>query len=405
MKQIQLSKVNTILEVLKSIVSESFLSTSKSECPKEIPLAASVFPVISCFASVIKFVNEGLVNIPQDTVKQFLEVATILNIVKEEDVHQEDYHGEEVGEEEDDEEGVNVDDEDIRTDLWWDNGSHQYQLYWDDNDIEDCNLFSSEESEDDEKDFSVAHRVMARRRRARLGSTTAEEVTLSPPPCSPSPTSPSPTPRRRTETKRDPFITALLRTIHRTAPKSVFNNTKAEVLRKERAEIKIANIIPCEFRTLWDSAEPEDEEVEDDSKSVPDPYPVLDWSKVNSRFLSNIPKPGKFPIHGCSLDPAIYEWSHIFHYPEVWGGTKENIKPKFVTSSFPFGEEWGYNTSAGIISVSNVIHHGYIWNNGNWILHAQQPREEMKKASKDPDKLNSNKKQIKGKKEPQRTRP
>ena len=116
MKQIQLSEVNTILEVLKSIVSESFLSTSKSESPEEIHLAASVFPVISCFASVIKFVNEGMVNIPQDTVKQFLEVATILNIVKEEDVHQEDYH-----EEEDEEEGLEVDDEEIRSDLWWDN--------------------------------------------------------------------------------------------------------------------------------------------------------------------------------------------------------------------------------------------------------------------------------------------
>ena len=127
----------------------------------------------------------------------------------------------------------------------------------------------------------------------------------------------------------------------------------------------------------------EDKKVEDDNKPVPDPYPVLDWSKVNSRFLSNIPKPGKYPIHGCSLDPAIYEWSHIFHYPEVWGGTKENIKPKFVTSSFPFGEEWGYNTSAGIISVSNVIHHGYIWNNGNWIWHAQQPRDEMKDMNKE----------------------
>ena len=147
MKQTQLSEVNTILEVLKSIVSESFLSTSKSESPEEIPLAASVFPVISCFASVIKFVNEGLVNIPQDTVKQFLEVATILNIVKEEDVHQEDYHGEEVGEEEDDEEGVNVDDEDIRTDLWWDNGSHQYQLYWDENDIENWSVFSSADAD------------------------------------------------------------------------------------------------------------------------------------------------------------------------------------------------------------------------------------------------------------------
>ena len=90
MKQIQLSEINTILKVLKSIVSESFLSSSKSESQEEIQLAASVFPVISCFASVIKFVNEGLVSIPQDTVKQFLEVAEILHIVRVENVHHEE---------------------------------------------------------------------------------------------------------------------------------------------------------------------------------------------------------------------------------------------------------------------------------------------------------------------------
>ena len=298
MKQIQLSEVNTILEVLKSIVSESFLSTSKSESPEEIPLAASVFPVISCFASVIKFVNEGLVNIPQDTVKQFLEVATILNIVKEEDVHQEDYHGEEVGDEEND------DDEDIRTDLWWDNGSHQYQLYWDENDIENWSVFSSaEESEEDEKDFSVAHRVKARR--ARLGAITAEEVRLSPPPCSPPPTSPPPTPSRRTEIKRDPLITALLRTISRTAPKAVFSSKRSEILKKERSDIKIADIVPEEFRKLWDTHD-EEEEVK---IITPDPYPTIDWSKVNKRFIDNIPKPSRFPIHSCSPDPAFYAWT------------------------------------------------------------------------------------------------
>ena len=400
MKQIQLSEINTILEVLKSIVNESFLSSSKSESLEEIQLAASVFPVISCFASVIKFINEGLVSIPQDTVKQFLEVAKILKIVNEEDVHHEDDYEKGGGDEENI--GEEVDEEEIRSDLWWDNGSHQYQLYWGENDIDNWSVFSSEESEEDEKDFSVAHRVKARR--ARLGGTTAEEVALSPPPCSPSPTSPSPTPSRRTEPKRDPIITALLRTIHRTAPKSVFNSTRAEILRKERAEIRIADIVPSDFRTLWDSAETEDEKVEDVNKPVLDPYPVLDWSKVNSRFLNNIPKPGRYPIQGCSLDPAIYEWTHKFHYPEVWGGTKENIKPKFETSVAPFGEEWGYRTIAGIISVSNVIHHGYVWDNGNWTLHAQQPRDEMKKNGKEQDKLNFNKKQIKGKKEPQRTR-
>ena len=80
-RQIQLSEINTILQVLQSIVSQSFLSTSRSENPEEVHLATNIFPVISCFSKVIQFVNEGFVNVPQPLVKQFLEVAQILQIV------------------------------------------------------------------------------------------------------------------------------------------------------------------------------------------------------------------------------------------------------------------------------------------------------------------------------------
>ena len=245
MKQLLLSDVNSILEVLQSVVSKSFLSTSKSKCPEEIQSEAKVFPVISCFANVINFVNEGSVSIPQDLVKQFLEVATILKIVKEEDVRHEDLK------DLDNEEGGVGDkdrDEDVHDNLWWDDNSHQYQLYWgedDTDDEDDKDVFLTELSDEDEGDYSVAHRVKVRR--ARIGATTAEEVRLSPPPCSPSSSSPPPTPRRKTETKRDPLITTLLRTIRRTAPKSVYNARKAEIVRKERSEERIANIVHGEF--------------------------------------------------------------------------------------------------------------------------------------------------------------
>ena len=220
-KQIQLSDINNILEVLKSIVSKSFMSNLKSEGQNEAhPEAAIIFPVISCFAKVIQFVNEGSVNVPQVLLSQFLEVAKILGIVNsenvEEDVNYEDLGEDDVGADEDPE------DEEIRDNLWWDDAAHQYQLYWGDEDDTDDEVFASEQTEEDEEDYSVAHRVMTRRR-ARLGATAAEEVRLSPPPCLPPPTSPSPTPRRRTEIKYDPLITALIRTIRRTAPKSVYN--------------------------------------------------------------------------------------------------------------------------------------------------------------------------------------
>ena len=411
MKQLLLSDVNSILEVLQSVVSKSFLSTSKSKCPEEIQSEAKVFPVISCFANVINFVREGSVSIPQGLVKQFLEVATILKIVKEEDVRHEDNEYLRVYEEDLDEEGGVGDedlDEDILDNLWWDENSHQYQLYWgeDDTDEEDDeDVFVTELSDEDESDYSVAHRVKARR--ARLGATTAEEVRLPPPPCSPSPTSPSPMPRRRTETTRNPMITALLRTIHYTAPKAVFSSKRSEILKKERNEERIANIIPGEFRSLWDSAENEDDAKNVNKSLPPDPYPTLDWSKVNSRFLNNIPKPSHFPKHGCSLDPAIYEWTEKVTKTHQCGEvftSKQKVHPKFE-DNFPFGHEWGYRTNAGIISVSNVAHHGYVWDDGNWVLHAQPPRNQENNKKTSEDGKFHFKKKVEGKRKLHRTWP
>ena len=390
--QIQLSEINTILQVLQSIVSQSYLSKSRSENPEEVHLATNIFPVISCFSKVIQFVNEGFVNVPQPLVKQFLEVAQILQIVHK-DVKEDFYEEEEdhdVGDEDQsdvgDEDHEDVDDEELRHDLWWDDGSHQYQLYWGDEDDEDegGDVFASEQSEEEEEDFSVAHRVMARRR-ARHGATAAVELTLPPPPpCSVSPrsaSSPSTRPRK-SETKRDPLITALLRTIHRTAPKSVYSTKKAEILRKERSDVRVANIVPIEFKSLWDAHKDE----EDVKIIVPDPYPTIDWTKVNKRFISNIPEPTRFPIHSCSPDPAFYEWTE-----KIVNGAIEKIPSPFERYTYyrrkgwleaakgmhAFGSSWGYDTSEGIVSVASLVHHGYIWQNG-WILHAQKPNLEEK---------------------------
>ena len=399
-KQIKLSDVNTILEVLQSVVSKSFMSTSRSQSQEERHLAANVFPVITCFASVLKFVNEGSVNIPQVLVKEFLEVATILNIVKEEDVHQEDpnYYVD----------CENLDpDEEIHDNLWWDDNTQQYQLYWGDDDADE--VFSAEESEEesDDNDFSVADRVKARR--ARLGATAAAEVRYTPPPCSPPPTSPPPTPSRRTEIKRDPFITALLRTISRTAPKAVFSSKRSEILKKERSDIKIADIVPEEFRKLWDTHD-EEEEVK---IITPDPYPTIDWSKVNKRFIDNIPKPSRFPIHSCSPDPAFYAWTEkkdpenkIVKVPspfEKYDFYRKKGWFEAAKGGYVFGGEFGYDTSEGIVSMDNVVHHGYVWSNYGWILHAQKANsaeETSKKKYKNESNNNFNKRKFRGKEKP-----
>ena len=142
-RQNQLSDINNILQVLQSLVNQSFLSSQKSESQEEVHQEAeNIFPVISCFAKVIHFVKEGSVNVPQVLLSQFLEVARILNIVNEQNVHHEDYE-EDVGDEDlDDEEG-----DEVRDQLWWDDAVHQYQLYWgDEEDTDDGEMFASEQS-------------------------------------------------------------------------------------------------------------------------------------------------------------------------------------------------------------------------------------------------------------------
>ena len=97
------------------------------------------------------------------------------------------------------------------------------------------------------------------------------------------------------------------------------------------------------------------------------------------------------PKHGCSLDPAFYEYTSRFIT-----GNADNTKPKHQTEKFPFGSEWGYMTNEGVISVSSVVHHGYIWGEGCWTLHAQQPKD--KRMGKD----NEEKKKFEFQKKPKR---
>ena len=33
----------------------------------------------------------------------------------------------------------------------------------------------------------------------------------------------------------------------------------------------------------------------------------MDWNKVNSRHIANVPAPTPQPVYGCSSDPAFYQ--------------------------------------------------------------------------------------------------
>ena len=127
-----------------------------------------------------------------------------------------------------------------------------------------------------------------------------------------------------------------------------------------------------------------DEEEDDNNNTpVPDPYPTLDWSKVNKRFIQNVPMPTLLPVHSCSADPTFYEWSErkgngntILKVPSNFERRSYYLKQGLPNAAggYVFGGIYGYETSEGNISVSNITHHGYIWDNGSWILHAQLPK-------------------------------
>ena len=292
--------------------------------------------------------------------------------------------------------------------LWWDDASHEVWYHEEDEDeegfseedfnitevvgnVEDVDNAKEEEvvavvkedvddnkrdtgGEDEEETLSIAHRVKARK--CAIKADVVNTTALALPPL---------TPPRKVKRKYDPFLAAITRAIGKLAPKAVYNKLLGEKLGKERDAKRVANIVPNVFRSLWESVNSEEVLV-----TVPDPYPTLDWSKVNKRFIQNIPPPTLLPVHSCSPDPEFYEWSER----KGNGGTIEKVPSNFERRSYylkkgwanaagghVFGGLYGYETSEGIISVSNTqtVHHGYIWNNGSWILHAQLPKDKGKK--------------------------
>ena len=99
---------------------------------------------------------------------------------------------------------------------------------------------------------------------------------------------------------------------------------------------------------------------------TPAPYPKVDWSCVNSRFIKNIPMPSSFPILGCSQDPDTYKLERTYNH---------DYYSKFTSSSNPFGSAYGYQTTQGIVGVPEEVHHGYVWVKDQWILDAKLPTQ------------------------------
>ena len=120
--------------------------------------------------------------------------------------------------------------------------------------------------------------------------------------------------------------------------------------------------VPKELRSIWQYCEqifcqapgPGTQQL-NTQKSI-----SVNWSQVNFRAFSNLPKPQDIPLHGCHKDPNNYRSWH--------------------ESSYPFGSVPGFKTSLGIICCDAITEpiHGFIYNKemGGWVIHANYNNKE-----------------------------
>ena len=129
------------------------------------------------------------------------------------------------------------------------------------------------------------------------------------------------------------------------------------------------------------SLEPTKEEQEKYEKHLekqmrPDPIysptlmkPRVNWSRLNTNMLRNLPIPVKYSMHGCAQSPEFYtSTKDVEHY----GGQTLNTKLVFESGQ-PFGSHYGFWTSQGVLAPPEEAVHGYHCSpeTGTWIISAE----------------------------------
>ena len=185
--------------------------------------------------------------------------------------------------------------------------------------LQHVELFSSEsdseQEQEDENGISIAERVKLR----KMASVPVIQ-------------------EKQLATAQDPFITKMCRFINICSPRNVFNMKKS----KRRRHKKTAKLVHPELISVWNNV--------DDLFALyvsvpltPDPsIPIVDWSKVNSRFIANIPIPTPQPMHGCSSDPDFYQDRCSRKCQPSGHVTWEIRKSHHSNSKTPFGTRPGF---------------------------------------------------------------
>ena len=102
---------------------------------------------------------------------------------------------------------------------------------------------------------------------------------------------------------------------------------------------------------------------------VPDPRPVVNWSRINHNAVRHLPKPVLYPVKGVSQDPVMYETKRKVN---CLTDRTEAVESPFVRKPAPFGSLHGFQTSHGIVAVPDVPVDGFLWSkeNGCWVIAA-----------------------------------
>ena len=115
--------------------------------------------------------------------------------------------------------------------------------------------------------------------------------------------------------------------------------------------------IHYEFRSIWSHSASIVSPVEKSPINEPR-YPCVDWSKVNKRFVDNVPPPTMIPVQGCSPVADVSK------------------SPDYINMKYPYGLKAGYKTNLGVIPVPDeLVAHGHVFVTGEgWVLHAKYPQ-------------------------------
>ena len=199
------------------------------------------------------------------------------------------------------------------------------------------------------------------------------------------------------------FIETVLQVLDLVAPNNVFNRGKSERRKKKKVKKRLKAAVSPHLFPMWQNADdlmfPEEMVAKPfvnvvEVAEVVSPYPIIDFSKVNKRALSNLPEPERFPVLGCSPDPKFYEGEYVKPYSGLGSSLAPLVLKSKHDEKFPFGCELGFETNLGIVgyySREGAIH-GYIWNGYRWILEAKRPQDRKKVDNKGEGDSNFKKK-------------